>query len=68
MGETADEIRNQIEETRAKIGQDLNELEHKVRRETDWRVHFDRRPWAFMGAAFSAAVLFGLIVGTVTRR
>jgi hypothetical protein len=68
MGETADQIRNEIEEKRAKLGQDLNQLEYKVKRETDWRVQFDRRPWAFMGAAFTSAVLFGLIIGAVGRR
>ena len=64
MGETADQIRNEIEHTRARLGQELNELEYKVKRETDWRVQFDRHPWGFMGAACGLAVLAGWMLSS----
>jgi hypothetical protein len=62
MGETPDQIKHEIEQARSRLGQDLNELEYRVRRETDWRVQFRRRPWAFLGAAFGAALVLALII------
>jgi ElaB/YqjD/DUF883 family membrane-anchored ribosome-binding protein len=62
MGQTPDEIRREIEHARNRLGQDLNELEYRVRKEADWRVHFRRHPWAFMGAAFAGALALGLLV------
>lgn len=62
MGETADDIKRQVENARARLGRNLNELEYHVKAEFDWRVQFDRHPWAFIGAAFSAAMLLGLLV------
>jgi ElaB/YqjD/DUF883 family membrane-anchored ribosome-binding protein len=64
MVQTADQIRTNIEYTRAKLGQDLNELQYKVRQETDWRVHMARRPWRFLGVVFAVAMLFGFAFST----
>jgi hypothetical protein len=60
MGEKPDEIKHEVEQARARLGQDLNQLEFQVRREFDWRVQFDRRPWLFLGVAFGAAFLVGM--------
>jgi hypothetical protein len=60
MAETANEIRDQIEDTRAQIGNTLAELEHKV----SPRRIVDDHPLALLGAAFGA----GLILSAVTRR
>jgi len=60
MDETADQIRTEIEQTRARLGQDLNDLEYKVKQETDWRLHVRRRPWQFLGGVFAAAMLLGM--------
>ena len=59
MGEKPDEIREEIRRTRNRLDQHLNSLEYEVKRATDWRVHFDRHPWLFVGAAFSGALLLG---------
>jgi hypothetical protein len=59
MGETPEQIRAQIEQARHRLGQGLNELEYRVKRTTDWRTQFDRRPWAFAGAAFAGGLLLG---------
>jgi hypothetical protein len=59
MGETPDEIKREIEQTRERITTNLNQLEHRVRGALDWRSQFDRRPWAFVGGAFGAAFLLG---------
>jgi len=67
MGETADEIRSQIERTRERLGKDLNALESRVKEETDWRVQFARRPWVFVGAAFGVSLAVGLAIGHGVR-
>ncbi|PWT85973.1 MAG: hypothetical protein C5B56_13170 [Proteobacteria bacterium] len=63
MGETPDELKYEIEQARARLGQDLNQLEYRVRTELDWRLQFDRRPWLFVGVAFGAAFLLALALG-----
>ena len=63
MGESAEQIRFRIEQTRDRLGKDLNTLEHRVKQETDWRVYFNRNPWAFVGAAYGLALLAGMVFG-----
>lgn len=67
MGETADYLKQQVEAARARLGQDLNELQYRVRSEFDWRVQFGRYPWMFLGAAFLSAMLLGLAVTAAPR-
>jgi hypothetical protein len=62
MGETPREIEAEIEQARNRLGQDLNELEYRVKSELDWRTQFNRRPWAFLAAAFGISLLIGWIV------
>lgn len=62
MGETPREIELEIEQARNRLGQDLNQLEYRVRQEFDWRVQFERRPWTFLGIAFGAAFLVGTLL------
>ena len=59
MGETPDEIKREIEETRQRIGANLSQLENRAKQALDWRSQFARRPWAFVGGAFGAAFLLG---------
>jgi hypothetical protein len=68
MGETPDEIKREIEQTRERISSNLNQLETRVRDVLDWRAQFDRRPWAFVGGAFGAAFLLGWITTPVPSR
>jgi hypothetical protein len=49
-----------VERARARLGQDLNALQSTVKREFDWLVQYERRPWTFLGAAFVLAALLGL--------
>jgi len=67
VGETADDLKRQVEEARARLGQDLNELEYRVRTELDWRVQFNRYPWVFVGAAFFFAMLTGFAIKGAPR-
>ncbi len=62
MGEKPDQIRQQIEAARNRLGQNLDELEYRVKRTTDWRTHFDTHPWAFLGAAFAGSMLLTMML------
>jgi len=48
-GETLDQIEQHIDATRTQLGQNLNELEGKLREVVDWRVQFDARPLPLLG-------------------
>jgi len=60
MGQESDELKRQVDQARERLHQDLNDLEYRVKTETDWRVHYQRHPWPFLGAAFLGALLFSL--------
>jgi hypothetical protein len=62
MGQTPDDIKHEVEQARARLAQDLNQLEYRVKGELDWRVQFDRHPWLFVGGAFGLAFLAGLAI------
>jgi hypothetical protein len=64
MAETAEQIRFRIDQTRDRLGKDLNALEYRVKQETDWRIYFNRNPWAFVGAAYGFALLVGMAFGS----
>jgi len=63
MDEKPDQIIGHIEAQRDQLGRNLNELEHKVRRSTDWRTYYDRNPMLILGAALGGGVLLGATVG-----
>ena len=63
MDEKPDEIMNHIESQRDELGRNLNELESRVKRSTDWRAQFDRNPMLMMGVALGGGLLLGSIVG-----
>lgn len=67
MGETPDEIKREIELTRERIGSNLAHLERRVRGQLDWRMQFERRPWAFVAGAFGAAFLIGWLMAPSPR-
>ena len=66
MGERTEQIKHDIEQARSRLGQNLNELEYRVKTTTDWRVQFERHPWAFVGVAFGTAFVLGLILARRT--
>jgi hypothetical protein len=68
MGQTADDIRYDVERARERLGANLNELQYRMKSELDWRVQFQRRPWAFLGAAFGLAFLIGMALSGGLRR
>jgi hypothetical protein len=65
MDQAADEIKAQIDRTRDHLSSNLRELEHRVDAATDWREHFQERPYLFLGAAFIGGVV---LAGTLRRQ
>ena len=57
MDEDPSQIEESIRSTRRQLGSNLQELEHRVKDATNWRVQFGRHPWVFIGAAFAGGVL-----------
>jgi predicted dienelactone hydrolase len=63
MGEAASEVRREIEDRRDDLGENLQRLESKVKRTTDWRAQFDQRPMMMMGIAFGGGLLLSTLGG-----
>lgn len=63
MDEKPDQILEHIETQRNELGANLNELETRVRRTTDWRTHFDNNPMLMVGVAFGGGLLLGSMTG-----
>src|SRR6202049_1029312 len=64
MAETQDQIEKHIQSTRSELGNNLQELEYKVKQATDWRKYFERNPMTLMGLAFGGGVLLASMLGT----
>jgi len=63
MGQTTDEIANDIDRTREDLKSNLAELESRVKAVTDWRVHFRNHPGPMVSAALVGGVLLSLMIG-----
>jgi hypothetical protein len=59
-----EEIRAEIERTRAELSQSVSALREEVAWRTDWREWVLRRPLACVGAAF----FIGFVLGNSQRR
>jgi len=57
----AGEIRQDIYREREALGEDLAELQAKVRRTADWREQFRRNTVTMLSGAFAGGMLFGMI-------
>lgn len=71
MGSTASEVKRRtsariedhIDDARESLGQNLRELESRVKDAIDWRQQFEKHPAAFLGAAFGSGVLLAAAFG-----
>ena len=63
MGQTTDEIANDIDRTREDLKSNLAELESRVKAVTDWRAHFRNHPGPMVSAALVGGVLLSLMIG-----
>ena len=63
MGEKSDQIAREIEQSRAALGSNLQELELKVKNVTDWRQLFRRHTMPILAGVFAAGLLLAFLVG-----
>lgn len=63
MGSTTDALRNEIDQRRQAISNDVGQLEERVQELTDVQHQFNERPMAFLGLAFGGGVLLGMLMG-----
>lgn len=63
MGETTSQIENHIENKRADLRSNLQELESKVHSATDWRHYFRQYTGTMVAAAFGGGVLLSAMLG-----
>jgi Protein of unknown function (DUF3618) len=62
MDQTADQIEEQIDRTRDRLGSNLDELKAKFESAIDWREHLRAHPRALVGAAFVGGALLAMAV------
>jgi hypothetical protein len=63
MAQEPGEIKEHIEAEREKLGEDLNEIEHRMKDAVDWRVWYENHTALLLGAAVAGGVLLSTIVG-----
>jgi hypothetical protein len=61
MGETPDQIERHIYEKRSELGENINELQLKVKTAVDWRAQFEQRPMVMLGLAFGGGLLLSML-------
>jgi len=64
MGEKTDEIERHIREQRRELGQNISELQQKVKDTVNWRTQFEQHPVAMLGIALGGGLLLSGIVGS----
>ena len=62
MDAQSQQIIRDIEDKREQLGQNLAELEHKVREATNWRTYYSRNPWIALGAALAGGFLVSTMI------
>lgn len=63
MAEDPNEIEHNIESRRRDLGGHLDELETRLREETNWRTYVRRKPLTVLAGAFGAGLMFALTFG-----
>jgi hypothetical protein len=61
MGETPDQIERHIYEKRSELGENIHELQEKVKTAVDWRAQFEQRPLVMMGLAFGGGLALSML-------
>ena len=64
MAQEPNEIREHIDAKRAKLGDDLEEIEHRMKNAVDWRSWYRKNTTAMLGAAAAG----GFLLSMATRR
>jgi hypothetical protein len=68
MGQTTDQIENQIEHRREDLKSNLQELETRVKTATDWRHYFSEHTGTMIAAAFGGGALLASMLGGRSNR
>ena len=69
MDEKPNEIMQRIESQRDRLGQNIQELERRVKETTDVKAQFERHPMVAVGLAFGGGLLLSsLVAGSGSRR
>ena len=63
MDQKPETIMRHIEAQRARLGENLEHLEHRVRSATDWHTWVRRKPLTLLGVAFGGGLLAALRIG-----
>ena len=68
MAERTELIEQHIELTRYQLGNNLHELEDKVKQAADWRTYYERNPMMMVGLAFGGGVMLASMLGGKRER
>jgi hypothetical protein len=61
-------LEREIAAEQAALGENLHELEVRMRAAADWREQVQRRPWVMVGLAFGGGVALSALAGSRPRR
>jgi hypothetical protein len=65
VDEKSSEIIDEIETSRDRLGENLNDLESRMREAANWRTYFERHPYMFIGTAVGGGLLLsGILRGS----
>ena len=67
MGQESERIERDIENARSRLGENLREIEFRVREAGDWKTYVRRQPLAAAGAAFGGGLLLALMSAASAR-
>jgi hypothetical protein len=62
MDQTTGQIEEHIHRERENLGENINELQSKVKKAVDWRTYVRERPFTMVGLAFGAGVVASMFV------
>jgi hypothetical protein len=68
MGETSYQVERHIRETRNNLGENISELEDRVKDSLNWRSQFEKRPMAMIALAFGGGAMVSAILTSSGRR
>ncbi|HLG99388.1 MAG TPA: hypothetical protein VKX49_23965 [Bryobacteraceae bacterium] len=61
MDERTNQVISEIFEQRQRLGDNVAELEQKLRNATSWRAYFGQNPWAMLGLAAAGGFLLSAL-------
>jgi hypothetical protein len=61
MDQRTGQVIGELLEERERLGDNIAELERKVKESTSWRGYFARRPWVALGLALGGGVLLSTL-------